>query len=79
MSVVSLLPALFSGCVQGGAVGYDDVIAAVRGGVPDWFVFPHEQDCYSGGEAAERGRLQLEGLGGREGSDCREGEVGSAG
>ena len=41
MSVVYLLPALLARCVQCGAVGYDDIVAAVGRGVPDRFVFAH--------------------------------------
>lgn len=42
-------------------------------------MFAHEQDCYSGGEAAEGGGLQSEGLRVWEGADGGEGVVGSAG
>lgn len=37
------------------ARGRDDVVAAVGGGVPDRFVFAHEEDSDAGGEAAEGG------------------------
>ena len=52
MSVVLFLPAFFPGGVQVRAVGYDDVVAAVGGGIPDRLVFAHEEDCNAGGETA---------------------------
>ena len=62
MSVVGFLPAFLARGVQVGAVGYDDVVAAVGRGVPDWFVFSHEEDGDAGGEATEGGWLEGEGL-----------------
>jgi len=35
------------------AVRYDDVVAAVCGGIEDGFVLSHEEDGDSGGETAE--------------------------
>lgn len=60
--------------MQIGAVGRDDVIAAVGGWVPDRFVLAHEDDGDPGGEAAE-GR----GGGGGEGDVVPEAGVGEAG
>ena len=39
--------------MQAGALGHDDVVAAVGAGVVDRFVFAHEDDGDLGGEAAE--------------------------
>lgn len=53
MTIVFLLIHFFARGVQVCAIGYDDVVAAVGGGVPDRFVFSHEEEGDAGGEAAE--------------------------
>lgn len=63
MSVVRLAPHFLARRVQRGAVGHDDVVAAVCGGIVDGFVLAHEDDGDAGGEAAERGGGDV-GLGG---------------
>lgn len=44
-----------TGGVQRRAVGDDDIVAAVSGGVPDGLVLAHEDHGDTGGETAERG------------------------
>lgn len=56
MAVVLFLIQLFAGCVEGGAVGYYYVVAAVGGGVEYGFVFAEEEGRNAGGETAEGGR-----------------------
>ncbi len=52
--------------MEGGAVGDNDIIAAVGRGVPDRFVFPHEENGDSGSEAAEGRGLEEGAIWGRE-------------
>lgn len=52
MAVVRLAPLLQAGSVQRGAVGDDNVVAAVGGGVPDGLVLAHEDDGDARCEAA---------------------------
>lgn len=54
MAVVCLPPLLVTGGVQRRAVGDDDIVAAVGGGVPDGLVLAHEDHGDTGGETAER-------------------------
>lgn len=53
MCAVEFLGALFAGGVELGAVCGDDIVAAVGGGVEDWFVLAHEGEGYGRGDAAE--------------------------
>lgn len=53
VAVVHLLPHLASGDVHGGAVGHDNVVAAVGGRVPGGLVLAHEEDGDAGGEATQ--------------------------
>lgn len=75
MSVVEFLPAFLAGGVQFRAIRYDDVVAAVCRWIPDGFVFAHQEDGDSGGEAAEGGGLEFTRLGTWEGTDGGEGVV----
>lgn len=75
VSVVELAPLLVAGGVEGGAVGHDDVVAAVGRGVPDGLVLAHEQDGDARGEAAQRRRRHV----GGGGLDGAEGLVGGRG
>lgn len=78
VSVVQLLPALLAGRVQGRAVGYHDVVAAVRRRVPDRLVLAHEQDGDARRETPERGGRHVRGVGRGERADGGEGVVGGA-
>ncbi len=51
--IVQLLLHFLARSIHIGAAGGDDVVSAVGGGVPDWFVLPHKNDGDLGGEAAE--------------------------
>lgn len=79
MSIVLFLPAFLAGGVEVVAVGYDDVVAAVCGGIENGFVFSHEEDCDAGGETAERGSGDFWRGGGWEGADRGEGVMRGAG
>lgn len=56
MSIIKFLPTLLACGMEIRAVGYDYVVAAVGRGIPDGFVFAHEENGDAGGEAAEGGR-----------------------
>lgn len=55
MTVVFLLVHFLAGGMQIGAIGYDDIVTAVRRGIVNRLVFSHEQDRDARCEAAERG------------------------
>ncbi|GAW26565.1 putative ribosomal protein l13 [Rosellinia necatrix] len=59
VAVVRLLPHLAARDVQGGAVGHDDVVAAVGGRVPDGLVLAHQDRRDPGGQAAQRRRRHV--------------------
>jgi len=56
--------------MKSGAVGYNDIVAAVGGGVPDRLVLAHEQDGDARGQAAEGGWRHGRG-GGLDGAEGR--------
>lgn len=63
MSVVRLLPHLAARDVHGGAVGHDDVVAAVGRRVPGRLVLAHEEGGDARGQAAHGGRCEARGRG----------------
>lgn len=72
MAVIALAPLFEARCVERGAVGHDDIVAAIGRGVPDGLVLAHEEGRDPRGEATEWWRR--DGLWG--GFDGGEGGVG---
>ena len=70
VAVVDLAPLLVAGGVEGGAVGDDDVVAAVGRRVPRGLVLAHQQHGNAAGQATQRGRRHGRG-GGLDGAKGR--------
>lgn len=50
MTIIFLLIHFFAGGVEIRAIGNNNIVAAIGGGIPDWLVFSHEEECDAGGE-----------------------------
>ena len=54
MRVVLLLETLFAGGVQVATTGGNNIVTAVRGGVPDRLMLAHQEDRNGGGNTTQR-------------------------